>query len=221
MSTRSTPPGDACCPVSSTPTCTSASARRRAKRSCRCTRRPPTGRSAPRSTRRRCCRRGDHGVRPGRSPGHRHRRARRHRRRAGPGPRFAAAGRQITTQQGIGDTLPAPLGDLPTAFGVVVRGHDDIVQEIRDEVKEGVDLVKIAGSGPGTEEHGAFDSRRTRCRRGRGPSPRQADRHPRAAAAPAVADAVAAGFDWIMHASFMDAATLDGCSNATSRSCRR
>ena len=72
------------------------------------------------------------------------------------GPRFAAAGRQITTQQGIGDTLPAPLGDLPTAFGVVVRSHDDIVQEIRNEVKEGVDLVKIAGSGPGTEEHGAF-----------------------------------------------------------------
>ena len=124
------------------------------------------------------------------------------------GPRFAAAGRQITTQQGIGDTLPAPLGDLPTAFGVVVRSHDDIVQEIRNEVKEGVDLVKIAGSGPGTEEHGAFTRAELDV------AVAEAHRlgkpiaiHARSRAA--VADAVAAGFDWIMHASFMDAATLD------------
>ena len=137
------------------------------------------------------------------------------------GPRFAAAGRQITTQQGIGDTLPAPLGDLPTAFGVVVRSHDDIVQEIRNEVKEGVDLIKIAGSGPGTEEHGAFTRAELDV------AVAEAHRlgkpiaiHARSRAS--VADAVAAGFDWIMHASFMDAATLARATRrGTSRSSRR
>jgi imidazolonepropionase-like amidohydrolase len=124
------------------------------------------------------------------------------------GPRMAAAGRQITTQQGIGDTLPAPLGDLATAFGAVVRSHDDIVQEIRDEVKEGVDLIKIAGSGPGTEEYGAFtraelDVAVDEAHR----LERPIAIHARSRAS--VADAVGAGFDWIMHASFMDPPTLD------------
>lgn len=124
------------------------------------------------------------------------------------GPRLAAAGRQITTQQGIGDTLPAPLGDLPTAFGAIVRSTDEIVQEIRNEVKEGVDLIKIAGSGPGTVEYGAF----TRSELGVAVAEaHRLDRpitiHARSRAS--VADAVAAGFDWIMHASYMDTATLD------------
>jgi len=124
------------------------------------------------------------------------------------GPRLAAAGRQITTQQGIGDTLPAPLGDLATAFGAVVRSVDEIVQEIRDEVKDGVDLIKIAGSGPGTTEYGAFSRRELDV------AVAEAHRLARpiaihARSRVAVADAVAAGFDWIMHASYMDAATLD------------
>ena len=66
------------------------------------------------------------------------------------GPRLSAAGRQISSQQGIGDTLPSWIGPLSSSFGVLVRSIDDIVQEIRDEVKDGVDLIKIAGSGPGT-----------------------------------------------------------------------
>jgi imidazolonepropionase-like amidohydrolase len=124
------------------------------------------------------------------------------------GPRLAAAGRQITTQQGIGDTLPAPLGDLSTAFGAIVRSDDDIVQEIRDEVKEGVDLIKIAGSGPGTTEYGAFSRHELEV------AVAEAHRLARpiaihARSRIAVADAVAAGFDWIMHASYMDVETLD------------
>lgn len=124
------------------------------------------------------------------------------------GPRMSAAGRQITTQQGVGDTLPAPLGELTTSFGALVHGVDQIVQEIRDEVKDRVDLIKIAGSGPETTEHGAFtldelnvavgEAHRLGCPIAIHARSRQA-----------IADAVAAGFDWIMHASYMDFATLE------------
>jgi imidazolonepropionase-like amidohydrolase len=124
------------------------------------------------------------------------------------GPRLSAAGRQLTTQQGIGDTLPAPLGDLDSSFGALVRGAHEIVQEIRDEVKQGVDLIKIAGSGPGTEEYAAFSLDELRV------AVTEAHRLQRPVAIHArsrqsVADAVEAGVDWIMHASFMDPATLD------------
>jgi len=124
------------------------------------------------------------------------------------GPRFAAAGRQITTQLGIGDTLPSILHDLPGAFGKLVRSTDEIVQEIRDEVKDGVDLIKIAGSGPGTEEFGAFTLDELLV------ATREAHRVGRPIAIHArsrqsIADAVTAGFDWIMHASYIDSQTID------------
>ena len=124
------------------------------------------------------------------------------------GPRFAAAGRQITTQLGIGDTLPSSLRDLPGAFGKLVRSTEEIVQEIRDEVKDGVDLIKIAGSGPGTVEFGAFALHELRV------AVDEAHRigkpiaiHARSRAS--IADAVTAGFDWIMHASYVDAETIE------------
>lgn len=124
------------------------------------------------------------------------------------GPRLAAAGRQITTQQGIGDTLPAPLGDLSTSFGAIVRSHDEIIQEIRNEVKDGVDLIKIAGSGPGTREFGAFTLTELEL------AVSEAHRLDKPIAIHArsrqsIADAVSAGFDWIMHASYMDEPTME------------
>jgi len=124
------------------------------------------------------------------------------------GPRMAAAGRQMTTQQGIGDTLPAPLGDAPTSMGAIVRSRDEIIQVIRDEVKEGVDMVKVAGSGPGTTEYGAFTLDELRL------ITSEVHRLNRPTAIHArsrqsIADAVEAGFDWLMHASYMDAATAE------------
>ena len=135
----------------------------------------------------------------------------------------SAAGRQITTQQGIGDTLPRCSASCRSSFGVLVRSTDEIVQEIRNEVKDGVDLIKIAGSGPGTEEYGAFTPRRAR-RRGR-PRPTGSARpiaiHARSRASRSPTPSTP-GFDWIMHASYMDAADARARrSSATSRSSRR
>jgi imidazolonepropionase-like amidohydrolase len=124
------------------------------------------------------------------------------------GPRMSAAGRQITTQQGIGDTLPSWIGVGESSFGALVRSRDELLDEIRDEVKDGVDLIKIAGSGPGTTEHGAFRLDELQL------AVDEAHRLARpvaihARSRQAVADAVEAGFDWIMHASYMDPPTLE------------
>ena len=124
------------------------------------------------------------------------------------GPRLAAAGRQITTQQGIGDTLPRWVGIDESSFGALVRGRDELLDEIRNQVKDGVDMIKIAGSGPGTTEWGAFRLEELEL------AVSEAHRLGRPIAMHArsrqsVADAVAAGVDWIMHASYMDTETLE------------
>ena len=124
------------------------------------------------------------------------------------GPRFSAAGRQITTQLGIGDTLPRWVDVHESSFGALVRCADDLLQEIRNQVKDTVDLIKIAGSGPGTTEFAAFrreelklatDEAHRLCR--------PITMHARSRQS--VTDAAAVGVDWIMHASYMDTATLE------------
>ena len=124
------------------------------------------------------------------------------------GPRLSAAGRQITSPQGIGDTLPRWVDIEDSSFGAIVRGRDELIGEIRNEVKDGVDLIKIAGSGPGTTEYGAFrleelelavDEAHRLCR--------PITMHARSRQS--VVDAVEAGMDWIMHASYMDMPTLE------------
>lgn len=124
------------------------------------------------------------------------------------GPRLSAAGRQITSQQGIGDTLPRWIDVAESSFGALVLSRDELLNEIRNEVKDGVDLIKIAGSGPGTTEWAAFRLDELELavdeahRLGRPVTMHARSRQ-------SVADAVEAGIDWIMHASYMDTTTLD------------
>jgi imidazolonepropionase-like amidohydrolase len=124
------------------------------------------------------------------------------------GPRFACAGKQITTQQGISDGFPTWIGVPESSFGALVRTRDDIIQEIRNEVKNGVDVIKIAGSGPMSEEAAAFRLEEIELivdeahRLGRPVTIHARSRQ-------SVEYAVAAGVDWIMHGSFMDERTLD------------
>ncbi len=124
------------------------------------------------------------------------------------GPRLSAAGRQITTQLGIGDTLPRWVDVHESSFGALVRSTDDLLQEIRNQVKDTVDLIKIAGSGPGTTEYAAFSRAELAL------AAEEAHRLCRpvtmhARSRQSVADAAAVGVDWIMHASYMDPATLE------------
>ncbi len=124
------------------------------------------------------------------------------------GPRLSAAGRQITTQLGIGDTLPRWVDVHESSFGALVRSDDDLLQEIRNQVKDTVDLIKIAGSGPGTTEYAAFSRDELALAVGEAHRLcRPVTMHARSRQS--VADAADVGVDWIMHASYMDPATLE------------
>ena len=99
----------------------------------------------------------DDGVRSGRAAGHRHRRARCHRGRAGRrAPHRPPPADRSRRSRASATRCRAGSARCRRRSALLVRGADEIVQEIRDEVKDGVDLIKIAGSGPGTEEYGAF-----------------------------------------------------------------
>src|SRR5262245_27100328 len=63
------------------------------------------------------------------------------------GPRVMAAGRYLTTHQGLTDWYPTWIGAPETSIGKLVTGNTEAVEEIRRQVKDGVDCVKIALDG--------------------------------------------------------------------------
>lgn len=124
------------------------------------------------------------------------------------GPRMACAGKQITTQQGIADGFPSWIGVPESSFGALVRNSDELIQEIRNEVKDGVDLIKIAGSGGSSDEYASFRLEELEL------AVDEAHRLDRpvtihARSRQSVEFAAKAGVDWIMHASYMDEPTLE------------
>ncbi|MGQ0668551.1 MAG: amidohydrolase family protein [Actinomycetota bacterium] len=124
------------------------------------------------------------------------------------GPRMACAGKQITSQQGIADGFPGWVGVPESSFGALVRTREEMIQEIRNEVKDGVDLIKIAGSGNSSDEYAAFRLDELEWavdeahRLGRPVTIHARSRQ-------SVEYAAAAWVDWIMHASHMDEPTLE------------
>src|SRR5271170_6180773 len=63
------------------------------------------------------------------------------------GPRVSAAGPYITTRQSLTDWYPTWIGVPSTAIGRLVTSRDEAIEEIRVQVKDGVDCVKIALDG--------------------------------------------------------------------------
>jgi imidazolonepropionase-like amidohydrolase len=129
------------------------------------------------------------------------------------GPRLAAAGAQITTHQGLEDAFPSWMEFPVGQAGVLVKSRDEIIEAVRLQVKDGVDIVKVSGSNDSAVTQGpvegmAFTEDEFRIlaeevhRLGR-----KCTVHARTAAS--VRATAAAGFDWIMHASYMDSEGLD------------
>ena len=72
------------------------------------------------------------------------------------GPRVMAAGPYLTTHQGLTDWYPTWIGAPETSIGKLVANADEAVQEVRRQVKNGVDCVKIALDGIARRDDGTL-----------------------------------------------------------------
>jgi imidazolonepropionase-like amidohydrolase len=63
------------------------------------------------------------------------------------GPRVVAAGPYITTHQGLTDWYPTWIGAPSTSIGRLVTNINEAVEEVRSQVKNGVDCIKLALDG--------------------------------------------------------------------------
>ncbi len=63
------------------------------------------------------------------------------------GPRITTSGRQITARQGLGDWYPSWIGVPESSVGVLVRNRDEAIEQIRLQVKDRMDFIKIAVDG--------------------------------------------------------------------------
>lgn len=63
------------------------------------------------------------------------------------GPRLASSGQQITNRQGLSDWYPTWIGVPKTSIGVLCCDAAEGIAEIRKQVKDGVDFIKIAMDG--------------------------------------------------------------------------
>src|ERR1700733_11551891 len=64
------------------------------------------------------------------------------------GPRVVAAGPYITSHQGLTDWYPTWIGAPSTSIGKLVTNIDEAIEEVRWQVKNGVDCIKIALGAP-------------------------------------------------------------------------
>lgn len=72
------------------------------------------------------------------------------------GPRVTAAGRYLTTRQGLTDWYPTWIGVPDTSIGRLVTNKDEAIEEIRVQAKNGVDCIKVALDGVQRRPDGEF-----------------------------------------------------------------
>lgn len=131
------------------------------------------------------------------------------------GPRFAVSGRQLTSHQGLEDSFPNEMQFPPGQAGVLVRSKDDIIEQIRYQVKDGVDAIKVSGSNDSLitpdsldgsamtlEEMQLIATETHRLGKLCAVHARSRD---------AVLGAAKAGFDILFHASYIDEEGIDWC----------
>ena len=131
-----------------------------------------------------------------------------------PGPRIASAARYLSNHAALTDYFPSWVGTPKSGVGAFTETTSQMLNEVRDQVKNGVDFIKIAASGessiltPGGGSVPAFRAEELKViievahRLGR-----RVTAHARAGQS--VKDCIDAGIDWIQHADFMDRETAD------------
>jgi imidazolonepropionase-like amidohydrolase len=138
------------------------------------------------------------------------------------GPRVMAAGPYLTTHQGLTDWYPTWIGAPETSIGKLVHSIDQAIQEIRRQVKNGVDCIKIAMDGiqrrPDGELIAAFTQEETDA------MVRETHRQGKKAVAHAVGReatlySARAGVDLIFHAFHLDAECIAAMKKTGSMLC--
>lgn len=117
-----------------------------------------------------------------------------------PGPRMTTAGRYLTTSNGLTDWYPEPVGVPDSSIGTLTNTAADMVDTVRRQVKNGVDLIKLSDSPFGDYQAFTGDELKTVADLAHQLNKRVTI-HARGSAE--VSAAVAAGFDWIMHGNMM------------------
>ena len=128
------------------------------------------------------------------------------------GPRMKVASQYLTTYNGIGSMFPTWIEHPPSAFSVMCNTRDELVKEVRRQVRDSVDIIKVSGDGDVLRSEGGMSGSLTlddleavaeithmlgkRC-----------TIHARGKRA--ARDAAKAGFDWIIHASYVEKEDLD------------
>lgn len=129
-----------------------------------------------------------------------------------PGPRYTAAGPEITTIGGLGDATLPHIQDEGLNLGIVVSGPEEVRREVRRLIKWGVDTIKLNLSGEEitgmpaevtqmAEEEVAVAAAEAR-RRGKSLAAH-------ARSADSIKQCVRHGIEYIYHASFTDSEALD------------
>ena len=129
-----------------------------------------------------------------------------------PGPRYLAAGPEITTVGGLGDSAPSHIPHEGLNLGIVVSGPEEIRRVVRTLIKYGVDSIKLNLSGeeitgmgaeetPMSEEEVAMAAQEARCRN------KVLSAHARSSGS--VMQCIRHGIQNIYHASFADEQALD------------
>ncbi len=122
------------------------------------------------------------------------------------GPRMTSAGRYITTSNGLVDWYPDEAGVVEGGIGIRCNTLDEMIAEVRRQVKNGVDFIKLADS-----PYGEYQSFRDEELQTVADLAHQLKRrctiHARGDAE--MKAAVKAGFDWVMHGNVMTQETVD------------
>jgi imidazolonepropionase-like amidohydrolase len=129
-----------------------------------------------------------------------------------PGPRYTAAGPEITTVGGLGDSAPSHIPHPGLNLGLVVSGPEEVRRTVRTLIKYGVDSIKLNLSGeeitgmgaeetPMSEEEVAMAAQEAKCRN------KVLAAHARSSGS--VKQCVRHGIQNIYHASFADEEALD------------
>jgi imidazolonepropionase-like amidohydrolase len=137
-----------------------------------------------------------------------------------PGPRYTAAGPEITTVGGLGDSAPPHIPHEGLNLGIVVSGPEEVRRVVRTLIKYGVDSIKLNLSGeeitgmraeetPMSEEEVAIAAKEAKARG------KVLAAHARSSES--VKQCVRHGIQNIYHASFADEEALDMLEAAKDR----